>query len=154
VNPLLAHIRRRPWLYLRLAILCAVVFASAEPLDSVAPSSDAFVPLLIFVCAFPLFVFFWIIIGRDDGATYSLWGLFLYAPLAPISRMTTAIWTLLGGLVLSASLSHTLWASCTMSLPLVVNILFGVLLLASALCGYFVQRNRLTRRCSERPPVA
>jgi hypothetical protein len=154
VKPFLAHVRRRPWLYARLAILCATVFASAGPLDSAAPSSDAFVPLFIFACAFPLFVFFWIIIGRDDGAKYSLRELFLYAPLLPISRMTTAIWTLLGVLVLSASLSHALWTSRAMSLPLAINILFGVLLLASALCGYFVQRNRLTRRCSEPPAAA
>jgi hypothetical protein len=153
VKPILTHIQRRPWLYVRLAVLCAAVFASAEPLDSVALSSDAFLPLLIFVCAFPLFVFFWVIIGRDDGATYSLRELFLYAPLVPVSRMTTAIWTFLGVLVLSASLSHALWTSHAMSLPLAINTLFGVFLLASALCGYFVQRNRLTRRSSERLPA-
>jgi hypothetical protein len=115
-------------------------------------SSDAFVPLLIFVCAFPLFVFFRIIIGRDDGATYSLRELFLYAPLVPISRMTTTIWMFLGVLVLSASLSHALWTSHATPLPLAINTLLGGLLLASALCGYFVQRNRLTRRSSERLP--
>lgn len=135
-------------MYVRLVFLCVAVVASADPLDSLVLNPNAFVPLLIFVCAFPLFVFFWIIIGRDDGATYSLRGLFLYSPLVPISRMTTAIWTFLGVLVLSASLSDVLWTSHAMSLPLAINILFGVLLLASALCGYFVQRNRLTNRCS------
>jgi hypothetical protein len=148
VKALLAHIRRRPWLYVRLAIFCVAVFASAESLEPVALSSNAFVPLLIFVFAFPLFLFFWIIIGRDDGAAYSLRELFLYAPLLPISRMTTAIWTFLGVLVLSASLSHVLWTFHATSLPLAIDALFGVLLLASALCGYFVQRNRLTNRCS------
>jgi hypothetical protein len=148
VKPLFAHIRRRPWLYVRLTLLCVVVFASVESLDPVPLSSKVFVLSLIFACAFPVFVFFRIIIGRDDGVTYSLRELFLYAPLVPISRMTTAIWTFFGVLVLSATLSHTLWTSRAMTVPLAINTLFGVLLLASALCGYFVQRKRLTRRCS------
>jgi hypothetical protein len=148
VKPLLAHIRRRPWLYVRIAGFCIAVVASAGPFDSVSAISDALVPLLIFIFAFPVLLFFWIIIGRDDGAAYSLWELFLYAPLVPISRMTTSIWTFLGVLVLSASLSQALWISHATSLPFAINILFGVLLLVSALCGYSVQRNRLTKRWS------
>jgi hypothetical protein len=101
-------------------------------------------PAFAFIIVVAVALFCWITLGPDDGGRYSLKELFVSAPLVPISRSTAAIWTYLGVLILAMTLSTVLWSGPLPLPALVIDLGFGVAILAATMLAHW----RLTRRCS------
>ena len=140
---LLDHLSRNRWVYIRLVPLA---FALLWP----SPAADAhlasfpILPAVGFIIVMAFALFFWIILGPDEGGRYSLAELLVSAPFLPISRSTAAIWAYLGVLILVMTLAAVLWSGPLPLEALLLDVGFG----GAILCATALAHSRLTRRCS------